>query len=204
MLGRRHLVLRLVRPVTAAFAAGIFVLAIALGAHAADNCTTYMYNGDHHHDGDPPSGDNTCGGGDHDPDITEVFTMGTGRDTVNGHDGRDEIYGNSGGDTLNGGGGDDHLYMGDGTDRGDGGDGSDYVYGSGGFEDIILGGDGRDLVQDTVSDGGHDTLCGKAGLDTYNSEDGSQESDFISAQRDEADRIHKDLADGVNYEGCEY
>ena len=183
----------------------LFISVVLPNARAADDCTTYFYNGDHHHDGNPPGNNNECGGGDHEEGILEVFTMGAGFDTVRGHGGADEIYGNSGNDHLMGGPGRDEVHLGDHADTGDGGDGDDFVYGAGGSFDVVLGGEGRDHVQDTVADQGDDSFCGNGGLDSYNTVDNTEESNNIYAQSKEADRIEKDPADQVNWDvGCVY
>lgn len=76
------------------------------------------------------------------------------RDHLEGNAGDDELYGGTGGDTLLGGRGDDRLYGESGQDRLDGGDDND----------TLVGGDDRDELKGGKGD---DSLSGGEGYDTY-------------------------------------
>jgi hypothetical protein len=102
-----------------------------------------------------------------------------------------EIYGGAGDDTLYGGGyapfagnpnavfgeaGNDVLYLGAGGARGEGGPGDDRIYGADSASDVLIGGDGNDILCEHANivplmlDGGHgnDTSCSpKAALDQF-------------------------------------
>lgn len=187
--------------------AGILFAAVTIPpVHAADGCTTFWYEGRHHHEGNPQGSNNECEGGSHSSDTIEEFTMGGSYDTVHGKDGSDVIHGNEGIDTAFGGGGDDVLHMGADTDYGEGGDGADTVYGAGGDRDKIIGGVGNDHVQDTVSDAAHDGLCGNGGSDTYNSVDGGTGTDQLylgDTNPDPSTAVEADRTDRLDNTACQ-
>ena len=118
-------------------------------------------------------------------DESSLFT-GSGNDTLFGGAQRDSLHGGAGDDRLDGAGGNDDIYGFDGNDTLFGADGDDRVQGGAG-DDAVMGNAGQDLVIgdsitlsapyylllemglqlviETASDSGHDTLRGGAGSD---------------------------------------
>ena len=91
--------------------------------------------------------------------LSNVFTLGTGADTILGDGGVDTIFGGGGNDDI------------------DGGTGSDSLVGQGG-DDYIVGGAGFDTL---VGSSGNDTLEGGVAADTYNGGTGSDWVSFSTA-----------------------
>jgi len=93
----------------------------------------------------------------------------SGRTTLTGGDGNDQILGTENQDMIDGGAGDDLIYANSGSDIINGGDGADTIDGARGL-DTILGGDGND----SLNGGQHrDLILGGAGNDVI---DGGSES----------------------------
>ena len=109
---------------------------------------------------------------------------GAGHDFIFGGEADDILYGEDGDDIMLGGGGTDYLFGGAGDDvlgdgeqglerfgRADalyGEDGNDYLDGGIGFyTDILVGGDGDDLLDAASGEGDYDLIDGGAGNDVY-------------------------------------
>ena len=87
-----------------------------------------------------------------------------GDDVIAGGDGNDTLYGGGGADLLDGGTGNDILNGGSGADKYIGGDGDDTVIMDGsqfGFDNVIDGGDGLDIVDYSASRGSGVTIQGR-------------------------------------------
>lgn len=100
------------------------------------------------------------------------------KNTLNGQDGNDKIYGGKKDDKINGGNGNDKLYGyagndiikgGKGNDYIDGGAGNDQIYGESGTN-ILKGGAGNDSI---YGGSGNDNIYGGAGNDTINAGKGN-------------------------------
>lgn len=102
---------------------------------------------------------------------------GDGSDEIFGGGARDSLFGQSGDDRLFGDSGIDYIVAGDGGDTVNGGFDADEIYGeagddtltggSGFFTDIIVGGDGNDVIHGDSSLGDYDLLYGNVGDDTF-------------------------------------
>ena len=105
---------------------------------------------------------------------------GDGRDTVEGADARDTIYGGAGNDTLDGRNGSDVIYGEAGHDVIEGKNGNDKLFGGSG-NDYLQGGTGNDTLSgsagqdDLEGNAGRDNIAGGAGNDDFNNSDGASE-----------------------------
>ncbi|SDB46048.1 calcium-binding protein [Bauldia litoralis] len=88
---------------------------------------------------------------------------GTGKDTLIGSKGDDDLYGGKGNDSIDGGKGDDDIYGDDGKDTIDGGKGGDLIEGGAG-DDRIDGNKGGDLISGGL---GRDIMTGGKGADGF-------------------------------------
>lgn len=86
-----------------------------------------------------------------------------GRDTIDGGDGKDRLFGYGGADVIRGGLGDDFIEGGYGHDHLIGGAGNDRLHGEQG-NDTLRGGSGDDYLLDEA---GNDVLAGGRGADKY-------------------------------------
>ena len=133
----------------------------------------------------------------------DVFTTGTGNDTLFGNEGDDSLNGGSGSDSLDGGEGADTLQGSGGADElrgqeGDdllvGGNGNDLLYGASG-DDVLRGGGGNDLLSGASGDdrllggGGDDTLEGQAGENRLVGGGGADEFRFTDGTDEVADFV---------------
>lgn len=105
---------------------------------------------------------------------------GDGRDTVEGTDARDTIYGGAGNDRLDGRSGSDIIYGESGHDYIEGKNGNDKLYGGSG-NDFLQGGTGNDTMNgqagqdDLQGNRGTDRLTGGSGNDDFDDSDSSSE-----------------------------
>ena len=105
---------------------------------------------------------------------------GDGRDTVEGTDARDTIYGGAGNDRLDGRSGSDILYGESGHDFVEGKNGNDKLFGGSG-NDFLQGGVGNDSMNgqagedDLQGNRGTDRMTGGAGNDDFDNSDSSSE-----------------------------
>jgi Ca2+-binding RTX toxin-like protein len=96
-------------------------------------------------------------------DVANVFTLGSGRDTVSAGGGADVVFAGQGNDSIDGGFGGDTLRGQEGDDTINGGFGLDLIFGGSGNDLITAGAD-----QDTLyGDSGADTLDGGENSDRY-------------------------------------
>ncbi len=108
---------------------------------------------------------------------SDYFAGGLGNDTIRGDGDGDILYGEDGADQLFGDAGGDFLAAGTGNDTADGGADSDEIYGEDGDDtltggasfdfDILVGGDGNDVLRGDSTLGDFDYLYGNAGNDTF-------------------------------------
>lgn len=102
---------------------------------------------------------------------------GAGNDTIRGGGARDAIFGEDGDDSLFGDAGIDYLVAGIGNDTVDGGADADEIYGEAGNDtliggatfhtDILVGGEGDDILRGDSGLGDFDLLYGNAGNDRF-------------------------------------
>lgn len=78
-------------------------------------------------------------------DISNIFTTGSGNDTLTGGDAGDTLDAGNGVNTINGGAGEDSLTGGTGVDTINGGDDDDQIAGGTG-NDVLTGGEGADNI----------------------------------------------------------
>ena len=118
--------------------------------------------------------------------MTDHHIIWTGRITLTGTDGADDLEGGAGNDWLLGGEGDDTLTGGEGNDTLTGGEGNDYLYddrgddrlSGGAGDDELNGGAGNDQFYGGTGDdelnggAGNDTLSGGTGDDELNGDAG--------------------------------
>ncbi|WP_428925371.1 calcium-binding protein [Marinibacterium sp. SX1] len=107
-------------------------------------------------------------------DDDQTVTLTEGNDLFTGGSGADTVFAAEGDDQVSGLAGDDVLYGGDGNDTLDGGEGSDTLEGNLG-DDILTGGAGDDVL---LGGSGTDTLDGGAGNDILSSDRLDGEADF--------------------------
>ena len=103
-----------------------------------------------------------------DPQPNNVLEGTKGKDTIDGTDRDELIFGFTGRDRLNGNGGNDTLIGGRGKDTLDGGVGNDSLEGNEG-KDLLIGNGGNDTL---IGGRGKDTLNGGAGDDLLNGDNG--------------------------------
>jgi Ca2+-binding RTX toxin-like protein len=96
-------------------------------------------------------------------DLANVFTLGSGRDTVSAGGGADVVFAGQGNDSIDGGFGGDTLRGQEGDDTINGGFGLDLIFGGSG-NDLIFGGADQDTL---YGDSGADTLDGGENSDRY-------------------------------------
>lgn len=128
------------------------------------------------------SGDTFGVGNDLDNVITgnsglNLLIGGLGIDTIHGGDARDSIFGEDDNDMLYGDAGIDYMVGGNGSDSMDGGADADEMYGQAGDDamwggmtfdtDIMVGGDGNDVINGSSGLGDYDRMYGNAGDDTF-------------------------------------
>lgn len=105
---------------------------------------------------------------------------GDGRDTVEGTDARDTIFGGAGNDRLDGRNGSDIIYGDAGHDFIEGKNGNDKLFGGSG-NDFLQGGGGNDTLNgqagedDLQGNRGNDRMTGGGGNDDFDNSDGSGE-----------------------------
>jgi Ca2+-binding RTX toxin-like protein len=98
----------------------------------------------------------------------DVIRGGAARDAIFGEDGADQIFGDAGIDYLIGGIGDDAINGGDDADEIYGQDGNDTLIGGASFStDILVGGNGNDILRGDSGLGDFDLLYGDAGDDIF-------------------------------------
>jgi Ca2+-binding RTX toxin-like protein len=117
--------------------------------------------------------DNLIGGNE----LDNLLIGGAGADSIDGWLGSDTLYGQDGADFVTGSDGNDYLAGGIGDDELRGDDGADAVYGEAGDDylvggysfdtDILVGGDGTDVLDGAGGLGDYDLLNGGAGDDFY-------------------------------------
>nr|WP_310524911.1 calcium-binding protein [Polymorphobacter sp.] len=108
---------------------------------------------------------------------SNLLIAGAGDDIAAGSDGIDALFGESGDDRLYGDNGIDYLVGGTGDDRLDGGEDADALYGEDGNDtliggnsfdtDILVGGNGNDILNAASGLGDYDLIDGGAGDDAY-------------------------------------
>ncbi len=115
-------------------------------------------------------------------DGDDTIYGGNNNDTISGGNGFDIIYGFGGNDRLYGVAGNNSLYGGDGNDYITAGSGNDRIYGQNG-KDSLYGGGGNDYISAGT---GNDRIYGQSGKDSLY---GGTGNDYISAGND-PDRIY--------------
>ncbi|WP_420012036.1 Hint domain-containing protein [Tateyamaria sp.] len=101
-------------------------------------------------------------------DGSDTIFGGNGADSIDGGEGDDVLDGGTGDDTLNGGGGNDSITGATGDDVIDGGAGNDTIDGGNGGQDIMSGGDDRDLF---INVDAGETVDGNEGGDDFDTLD---------------------------------
>lgn len=106
-----------------------------------------------------------------------LLIAGAGNDVLRGGGARDALFGESGEDQLFGETGIDYIVAGTGNDIVDGGRDADEIYGEAGDDllfagegfhtDILVGGDGNDVIRGDSGSGDFDFLYGNAGNDIF-------------------------------------
>jgi len=141
---------------------------------AGGNHEDWLYGGAGNDNLDGGAGNDFLDGGGEDGN--DILLGGLGNDWLFGEDGNDRLDGgdgedmvidySTGNDTLLGGLGNDFLYSGYGADRLEGGAGNDRLseFGEDGSTNVLLGGDGNDLLE-VIDNYGANTLDGGAGND---------------------------------------